>query len=876
MLRVRARALKRSTALNRSPRGLAILLLLLALQITSTTAQISQAGSASVEQPQLRRAGRPKVDAHAEALRFRRLKLQDENGKIPADAWTKAQAQKKQMPYDPQAWSRHRSGFSPTSQGSKTIRPLRAGIESSGWTSLGPGNIGGRVRSLLIHPTTPNTMWVGSVGGGVWKTTNSGVSWFPLDDFMANLAVGCMVMDPADPNIIYAGTGEGFGNADAIDGAGIFKTTNGGATWTQLASTAKPEFSQVNRLAISPASSQLILAATGFNGIWLSADGGLSWTQTFSGGQAVLDVAFDPGDGSKAIASGGQGLALFSSDGGNHWSPAAGIPSTGSGRVEIAYAPSNPSVVYASVERNNGELYGSTDGGKNYGLRNSGQNYFLDSDPAEQGWYDNCLWVDPTNPNNLLVGGINLRRSFDGGFTLGKIPWLSVNAPHTDYHVIVSAPGFDGTTVTSVFWGSDGGVFKSDDIYASPAVIYANLNSHLEITQFYGGAGNPSNGQVIGGAQDNGTELLLPGAGTEGWSIFDFANDPDLGYGDGGICAADSIGNFYGEYNQLQITRNWLFGNMMPWWTNFLSAAGSITDAGSGKTANWQAPFLLDPNIDPNSGPETMLAGGASLWRTLNAANWHEVSGTPPTWTAIKPPISGTLISSLAIAPGNSDVIWVGYNDGEVWSTANGTTANPVFTTKTATTPGWPGRMCTSIAIDPADPNHVFVTFGGFTSGNVWSTADGGATWSDVTGNLPHAPALSIAINPHESRFLYLGTAIGVFASSDGGANWSPSNDGPANVEVDQLFWVADTLYAATHGRGMFALQPIVWVDFNYLGSTQNGNFATPFHTLAQAVNAVASGSDIFIKTAGSSAEKLTISKPMTISAFAGAASIGH
>jgi photosystem II stability/assembly factor-like uncharacterized protein len=692
---------------------------------------------------------------------------------------------------------------------------------------------------------------------------------------MANLAIACMVMDPADPNSIYAGTGEGYGNVDAITGAGIFKTTDGGATWSQLSSTATKAFSHVSRLEISPANSQVILAANGFSGIWLSMDGGASWTQTFSGSQAALDLAFDPSDGSKCIASGGFGLALFSTDGGKHWSKAAGIPNSGSGRVEIAYAPSNPSIVYASVERNNGELYGSTDGGKNFGLRNSGNNYFLDTDPMEQGWYDNCIWVDPSNPNNLLIGGINLWRSFDGGFSLGKIPWLSINAPHPDYHVIIAAPGFNGTTVKSVFWGSDGGVFQSDNIYDSPFVNYANLNHHLGITQFYGGAGNPSNGQVIGGAQDNGTELLMPGAGTEGWTIFDFANDPDLGFGDGGICAADTIGNFYGEYNLLQITRNWLFGNMMPWWTN-LTAAGSLTDAGSSATANWQSPFILDPNIDPNNGPETMLAGGASLWRTLNAANWKEVPGTPPTWTAIKGPISGTLISSIGVAPGNSDVIWVGYNDGEVWSTANGTTAIPIFVSKTPSLPAWPGRMCTSIAIDPANANHVFASFGGFSSGNVWSTTDGGTTWTDISGGLPQAPALSVAIDPHESSFLYLGTAVGVFASSDAGASWSPSNDGPANVEVDQLFWVNDTLYAATHGRGMFALRPITWVDFNYVGTTQDGSFVTPFKTLAQAVNAAANGSDIFIKTAGSSPEKLKISKPVTISAFAGAATVGH
>ena len=254
-------------------------------------------------EPALWQLRHPKVDLHAEALKFRRLRLQDEKGQIPVDAWMKAAAQKKLMKYNPQAWQKIRGHISPTSKQGGAIKPLVAGIESSGWTWLGPGNIGGRVRSILIHPTNPSIMWAGSVGGGVWKTLNGGASWNPLDDFMPNLAIACMVMDPANPDIIYAGTGEGFCNIDAIQGAGIFKTTDGGMTWAQLSFTASnPNFLWVNRIAISPANSLVILAATS-TGIWRSTDGGATWTQRhFSG--TVEDVAFDPSNGSKCVASG--------------------------------------------------------------------------------------------------------------------------------------------------------------------------------------------------------------------------------------------------------------------------------------------------------------------------------------------------------------------------------------------------------------------------------------------------------------------------------------------------------------------------------------------------------------------------------------------
>jgi len=792
----------------------------------------------------------PKVDRHAEALKFRRLMLQDEKGQIPADAWTRAAAQKKLMPFNAKAWPRNHGQNSPSSKQGGAIKPLVAGIESSGWTWLGPGNIGGRVRSILIHPTTPSTMWVGSVGGGVWKTVNGGTSWFPLDDFMANLAICCMVMDPQNPNLIYAGTGEGFGG-DRIQGAGIFKTTDGGSTWVQLSSTANTNFLFVNRLAISPNNSQIVLAATR-HGIFRSTDAGASWNQTSSSNTSrsnTLDLAFDPSDGSKCIASGiasGNGFVVVSTDGGMTWTAATGID--GAGRIEIAYAPSNPSIVYASVERNNGEVWRSTDGGQTYSLRNTGNNYFYESS-GQQGWYDNCLSVDPTNPNTLVVGGIDLWRSTDGGSTLNDITSGAVGpGVHKDQHAIVFPANFNGSTVKDVFVGNDGGVFLTSDIYNVNGFHgpWTKLNNNLGITQFYGGAGNTKNGEIIGGAQDNAVCHYVPGSG---WSQYQYG-------GDGFFCAADTNGNFYGEDAYLGLERNCCAGAMC--------GLCGIPDSNDSTKANFIAPFVLDPN-----NANAMVAGGTSLWRTFNV---QTCDPNCPDWTVIKQPI-GTLISAIAVAPGNSDKIWVGYNDGEVWSTANGLADSPAWTQNFTVSPG---RICASIAIDPNNWDQVYVTFGGFSRSNVWRTPDAGTTWTNLSGNLPQAPVLSIVIDPHDSSYLYVGTEVGVFASSDGGASWSPSNDGPANVEVYQLFWMGDTLVAATHGRGMFAIQPIVWVDFNYNGTSQIGTYAAPFHTLAQGVNAVSSGSDIFIKTAGSSSEKMTISKPLTIHAYNGPDTIGH
>ena len=741
-----------------------------------------------------------RVDYHRAEEKFRAMTLQDENGKIPANALLNAVAQKQQSPFDARAWPG--SSQAGTAGG---LESRTAGIDTNSWTWLGPGNVGGRIRSILIHPSTPNTMWIGGVAGGVWKTLNGGASWFPLNDFMANLAVCSLVMDPTDPNTIYAGTGEGTSNVDAIRGAGIFKTTDGGASWAQLPATAMSSFYYVNRLSICPTNHLILLAATG-SGIWRSPDGGASWSQRYSSA-AMLDIAFDPTSGN-AIASGSTygatAQALFSTDGGVSWTASTGIPTAG--RIEVAYAASSPNIVYASANNNSGEVYVSFDGAQTYTLQCTGSNYLSD-----QGWYDNCIWVDPTNPNVVVVGGMDLWRSTDGGFTFTDIGGYS-GSVHPDQHAIVSTPGFNGTNVKTVFVGNDGGFFRATDIYAvSASSGWTTLNNNLGITQFYGAAGNNSSGTIVGGTQDNGTLRDSSIGGTSGWTA--------MFGGDGGFCAADQSdpNYFYGEYVYLQIHRSSNAGLSSSYITSGLGDAGvaglgvlppdSKTSAtagdpdGSGPggdpdtAANFIAPFILDPN-----NFNTMLAGGSNLWRSVN------VKAATPAWFNIKNGANGSFISAIAVAKGNSDIIWVGHNNGDVYTTANGTAATPTWTQKDLGTPNLPNRTCTRLTIDPNNFNKVYATFGGFNGDNVYRTTDGGTTWANLGAGLPAAPVNSLVLAPFNSNFLYIGTDVGVFASADGGANWSAGNEGAANVAVDELFWMNSYLVAATHGRGLFKI----------------------------------------------------------------------
>ena len=696
-----------------------------------------------------------KQDQPDEAMKWRMGSLVDETGKIPVGAEVRAWEHTRQMPIDPSAWP----------AGSLSLTDTVAGINPSGWQWLGPGNIGGRVRAIVIHPADPQTIWLGSVSGGIWKTSNGGTSWAPLADFMANLAVSSLAIDPTNPNVLYAGTGEGYFNGDSIRGAGIFKTTDGGATWNQLASTATAEWFYVDRLAISPVNSQIILAATR-TGIWRSTDGGTSWTRRLTT-SFMFDVNFHPTDGNLAIASGDNGAIRYSTDGGLTWNPATGISGS---RIEVAYARSNPSIVYASVESGTGQVYKSTDGGQTYSLIN-GTSAHLQS----QGWYDNALWVDPTNPNNVVIGGITLFRSTNGGGNFSQI-----GSVHADQHIIIEDPGFDGVSNKTVYFGNDGGIFRTTDITAG-FVTTQELNNNLGITQFYGGAGNVSSGRIIGGTQDNGT--LRYTGNTETWNF--------MAGGDGGWCAADQTNSnyFYGEFQWLQLHRSSNGG------TSIQPIYEGITDAVPNGSTNFIAPFVLDPN-----SPTTLLAGGATLWRTTNARGF-----VPVGWTGIKSSI-GSNISAIAIANGNSDLVWVGHNNGNIYVTTNGTAASPTWTQVDINTPGVPDRRNTRLTIDPTNSQRVYATFGGYSPNNVWRTDNAGASWTNVTGNLPAAPVRSLVVWQANPDFIYVGTEVGIFASANGGQSWSPSNDGPTNCSVDELFWMGNTLVAATHGRGMYSI----------------------------------------------------------------------
>lgn len=694
--------------------------------------------------------------------------------------------------------------------------PPVAGLARPAWKALGPGNIGGRTYAILVHPAQHQTMWAGSAGGGIWRTDDGGQSWTPADDFMANLSVTCLMMDPNDANLIYAGTGEGFHNGDALRGGGIFRTTDG-THWSQIGSTAGAGWDIVNRIAISVDGTTMLVATN--EGIRRSVDATRASWQTVLAAE-VADVKFHPTDPTQAIAASlSSGMSWYSGDSGATWTPSTHAASWG-GRVELCYARANPSVVFASVNIENGQIWRSANGGKTFTKRKSRN---PDGDSAnylgDQGWYDNVIWADdPTNSDIVIVGGIDLWRSVDGGDDLVDIStWWDRRSAHADQHCIVSHPAYDGIANRAVFFGNDGGIYRADDAMTvgnDPGVPrisgWTELNNNYAVTQFFGAAGNLTTGIIVAGAQDNGTLAFDPNTGPENWTqIFG---------GDGGFCGADPQDplTFYGEYVYLNIHRNSdgattddTAGNRYitgQFWNPAIrawawKAAPFLIPDAKTSSALFIAPFLLDPN-----NQNRILAGGQSLWRTNDAKTPNTPTGGPQ-WARIKPP-SNDKISAICVTPGDSDRVWVGYGDGEISRSLNALAPTPSWSRIDGPGPQQiqAGRYCHRIVVSSHDPDVVFVTFGGFSASNVWRTDDGGATWKDIASNLPKAPVHALAIHPDHANSLYIGSEVGVFASDDLGGTWSPTNEGPANVSVDDLFWMDRKLICVTHGRGLFEI----------------------------------------------------------------------
>jgi photosystem II stability/assembly factor-like uncharacterized protein len=721
------------------------------------------------------------------------------------------------------------------------------------WKPLGPDNVGGRTRSIVFDPHNPLIMYAAAAAGGVWKSIDGGTSWTAVADFLADIAVNALAIDPVNSSIIYAGTGEGYFNIDATRGQGIFRSSDAGAHWQQISSTNNKDFYYVRKIVISPRDSNRVYAATA-TGLFRTDDAGDHWNKVLDEESILgcLDIAVQESTPNQVFASCGTfnpGAVFRAADAAQQqWQQVLNAPNMG--RTSLALAPSNQNTIYAlasstsSGQFQNGLLavfrsdsngdpgsWRSTVDNTNSNIVNTlllsnpvqavysdcfnqGQNQFLN-----QGWYDNIIAVDPKNPNSVWVGGTDLFRSDDGGSTWGVASywWLKPREDpqyaHADHHAIAFHPHYDGSSNQVIFVGNDGGIFQTSNARAAVgkdltslcgevpanAVQWTVRNGKYGVTQFYSGAVLPSETSYFGGTQDNGTVSGAPAA-SDAWST--------LQGGDGGYVAFNPSqpSTIFAAFTGPSIKKSSDGGK------SFVDANVGLCACGQNCSARpddcsvfgFIVPYALDQR-----NPQLMWTGGDRIFRSSDAgASWKPASikFSADSYPKNTPPVASGVLSALGINPNNSNNVLAGFAPSDSLGTGGGwihrteaaTTAdgNSVWT-RVRPRAGW----VSSIAFDPSDTNVVYAAYSSFNSndghdvGHVFKSTDNGKTWNNLDGNtaqkIPDIPVHSIIVDPIDPHRLYVGTDLGILVSLDGGNTWNVESSAFPNVVVQQLIYTA-------------------------------------------------------------------------------------
>ncbi len=691
------------------------------------------------------------------------------------------------------------------------------------WTNIGPkaidmsssfipywGNTSGRVRGLDVHPTDPNIVYIGAAAGGVWKTTNGGTTWADKSGGLSRLTFGSIAIDPNNTNTIYAGTGETiwFYNNVTYEGNGLYKSTDGGDTWTQITSGIGIQ-TQFSDIEVNPGDSNILLASLGSGtwengfpgneGIWRSTNAGASWTRTLNVDDA-FDVTFHPSNSLLAYAACGNQSAsggfYRSTDGGATWTQSnTGLPSaTLIGRMQFDLSTSSPLTIYSLIYNNSASFSGrnsaafkSTDGGLNWAQISSGvliSGTYNGSTVSDQGSYDLCLSVHPTNPDIVCFGNVEVSRTTNGSaisfvrkgvgsYGGGTLAWDGYT--HTDIHKIHFAP----SNGNIVYLGCDGGVYKSTDAGAT----WSSLNNNINTIQFYRVASHPTNSSILfGGAQDNGN-FSTSDKGATNW-VFETS-------GDGMECFVD-----YNDPNYVfMATQN---GNLL----RSTDAGVNWLTADNVGSAAWVAPYWQHPSISTR------------IFAAINGRiRRSNTSGASGSWSYLSGLISGfhvTSVAQSAVSTSNMIAISSYYTTSPNVhkSTDEGVTWSNITTNITSA--GFTGTNIQRVVADPVSANTFYITRASYGGGQVIKSTDFGTTWTNVSGNLPTVPVNDLFIDPANTSHLYAGNDFGVYWSNDGGTTWTKLSNGMPFVPVQDFSFFDNGsvrfLRAATHGRGVYEL----------------------------------------------------------------------
>lgn len=663
-------------------------------------------------------------------------------------------------------------------------RPKQMMIQSvSAWEQVGGsqavvqganGSVSGRPTVIAFDPKNTSILYLGTSGGGLWKTTDGGNTWASMSDSWSSYAMGGVAVDQTDGNIIYAATGDLYDRT----GDGLYKSTDGGLNWTHTAS-ATVVGSQCNQVLIDPQVHTTIYI-TGSTGVYRSLDGGSTWKKVLGIG-GTTHMVIDPINGQNLYAAGG-GVIRKSTDGGTTW----GIPDlasniSGKSTITLAISKKDVSKIYASIGSTSGGSAGlarSDDSGQTWSLVWDQDNYM-----SRQSFYDNACAVNPNNANYVVVGGLDIWGSNNGGSTLQqRTQWTagssSSNFSHADIHVLTYGP-------LGLYALTDGGLFFSGNNGIS---WQQNKNNKLSTMLFVGGDAAPDFSYVIGGAQDNGINR---------------ARETDKTFvethgGDGGRCfISQSDGqSVYSTYIQASLQKSGDYGNS--WNTGGNPGDPYNIIPVDCPLLNENVPFYMNYDVSESDGAVLAIAGGTNVYYSNDGANSlykitssSTVSGGP---------------RSVHVAGADANVVYAGSNSTKnVYVTQNAGELTGVTWVKSTTLIG----VVSGFVTDPNDASHAWACISGYGSGakHFWRSTDFGKTWEAPATNLPDLDASTIARAPNGD--LFIGTTFGVLYSKDNGVTWATLRDGMPLCQVTKLRvrgTSSQWLLATTYGRGMFRI----------------------------------------------------------------------
>lgn len=701
------------------------------------------------------------------------------------------------------------------------------------WRSIGP-SVGGRVVAVSGVVQKPNVFYMGTVGGGIWKSTNYGVSWEnisdkSLDSFSSS--IGAIAVAPSDPNVIYAGTGEADIRNDYLVGNGMYKSVDAGKTWQYIGLKATQTTSDI---VVNPNNANVVYVASlghvtqpnAERGVYKTTDGGQTWKKVLfvNDKTGAIDLAMDQQNPQVLYAamwqanrsawklnSGGRGSGLYkTTDGGAHWTNISrnpGLPGGTLARIGVAVAPSNANIVYAIVQAEHGGLFRSDDAGAHWTRVNKSWEL------RQRGFYYSAVYIDPKDPNTIYMPEVaSFWVSRDGGKTISKL-----HTPHGDNHIAWINP--DNPNI--ILEGNDGGATVSTDggktwtgVHDQPTGEFYHVNLDDQFPFHVYGA-QQDEGSTEGPSSTPGGGIPLSSwnrvAGGEASWVVPQPGKPWITYTSG------YYEQMYRDNRRIDLTES-------------ISPSPHYHDSGASEILKyrlaWTHPILFSP-----SNPNELLVGAQCVLKSMdygdswacispdltrNDRSTEGPSGGPvmldETGAEVYPYISGLAVSSL-----DNDIIWAGSSDGLVHvTTDDGQHWSDVTPPQIKAKWGW----VWSIAPSYTDKATAYLTVSRYKWDDfapyVYKTTDYGQHWTKITQGLPdNQSVMSVTIDPHNRNLMFLGTRNTVFVSINGGESWEPLTLNLPHAQVRSIAIQAqqNSVVVATHGRAFWALDNLALLE---------------------------------------------------------------